>query len=126
MCQKYYFTIFWFHLNNYISIENKHFSQALNSFTLRTLHECNSPFTLRILKIRESSMCALFQYNCTPNTTRNAYLIVSIGRFDSHARRVNSFASREISFCRVIFYDVFNLVKVLYHIKRQNVGLCRV
>ena len=42
------------------------------SYTLRTLRTCNSQSKLRILKIRERSARALYQYNCTLNTSRNA------------------------------------------------------
>ena len=42
------------------------------SYTLHTLHACNNQSKLRILKIHESSMGALFKYNCTLNTSSNA------------------------------------------------------
>ena len=80
------------------------------------------PSKLRILKVRGSKACALFQYNCTPNTSRNAYVSMNV---DSHARRVNSFATWVILFCCVRFNDVLNYVKsLIYHLKRQKVCLC--
>ena len=43
-----------------------------NSYTPRTLRACCSQSKFRILKIRESSMRALFLYNCTLNISRSA------------------------------------------------------
>ena len=47
-----------------------HSMRALSytSYTSRTLRACCSQSELTILKIRESSVRALFLYNCTPNT----------------------------------------------------------
>ena len=49
-----------------------------DSCTLRKLRACSSQSELRmILKLCESSACALFQYSCTPNTSSNAYVHVN-------------------------------------------------
>ena len=87
------------------------------SYTLCTLCACDSQSELMILKIRESSAHTLFQYNCTPNTSRNgnAYARVCVAcRIDSRPRMVNSLATQGILFPHVIVDGVINLVKVLF------------
>ena len=70
----------------------------------------------------QSSACALFQYNCTPDTLCNAYWH-RLGLIHTH--RVNSFAIQIILRRCVIFYDDFNLVKVLLPRKKdKKVRLC--
>ena len=47
-------------------------------FEIHTLRACCSQSKFRILKIRESSACALLFYNCTPNISRSADASVSV------------------------------------------------
>ena len=50
----------------------------IHSYTPRTLRTCCNQSKFRILWIRESSACALFLYNCTPNISHSADASVSI------------------------------------------------
>ena len=80
--------IFWWHESGDIN-KNGYFSKfQLISFlrlqvmhdscTPRTLHTCCSQSKFRILNIRESSVRALFLYNCTPNISSSADVSVSV------------------------------------------------
>ena len=66
----------WWRFQKFTHDQFQVFIEHPNS--LRTLHACCSQSTYRILKICESTLRALFLYNCTPNISHSADTSVSV------------------------------------------------